>query len=180
SNALSSGLGFANKTIAALRARHGAAHEQQVLVYIDPYDSQILRRFSLIPHVPRKMLPLPHARRKRTSADSTRCAMEHRAVGRVASSIVPALHAALESLAFAHAGYVDELADLEAVDQHAITCLRFIFGVADPYFANVAHRRHAGFFEVTGQGFSHALWLDELDKAKLHRVIAVLVLRSSL
>ncbi len=86
-------------------------------------------RLALIAHVPRKMLALPHARRKRTRADAARRAVMHRAVRRVAAAIVPALHAALKSLALADAGHVHQLADLESVDQHAVAGLGFVLRV---------------------------------------------------
>ncbi len=66
------------------------------------------------------MLPLPHARRKRTGADAAGRAMEHRTVASIAAAVVPALHAALKSFTLAHAGNIHVLADLESIHQHAV------------------------------------------------------------
>src|SRR6185437_7571999 len=173
-------LGLANFNIAAGWPRHCATHEQQIFVSINLDHAQALRRFAFISHVPGKMLALPHARRKRTGADAAGRAMEHRTVASVAAAIVPALHAALKSFALADAAYIHVLANFESVDQDAVARLRFVLRILELHFTEIAHRRDARLLEVARQGLGHALRLDEFDQAKLHGVVAVLVLRPAL
>src|SRR5713101_5471047 len=71
-----------NENICAAGTRHGTANQQQVFVVIHFHDFQVLGRQVGVAHVTRKVLVLPHARRKRTAANAARRAMEHRAVCR--------------------------------------------------------------------------------------------------
>jgi len=48
-------------------------------------------------------------------------------VAAFAAAVVPALDAAREAFAFAYAGYVHELADLEAIDEDAVARFGFVF-----------------------------------------------------
>src|SRR6185312_5603228 len=126
------------------------------------------------------MLPLPHARRKRARADSTRCAMEHRAVARFTASVVPALHAALKPFALAHATHVHVLTHLETIHQHAVAGLCLVLRILQANLAKVPHRRNASLFEMAGQRLVDPLRLDKFHEAQLDSVIAVLIHRAPL
>src|SRR5271165_1546525 len=122
------------------------------------------------------MLAGPDTRWKRAGADPPGRPMEHRAMRRVAAAIVPALHAALKSLAFADAAHVDVLAHFEAVHQNAIARLGLVLGVCDLHFAQTPHGCNAGLLEMPSERFRKPLRLDELDETELHRVVTVFVL----
>src|SRR5271168_3810340 len=113
------------------------------------------------------MLARPDARRKRTSADAARSAVMHGTVRCIASAKVPALHAAGKSLALADPGYIDQLPRSEAVNEHAVAHLRFVLGIVDAYFAELAHGRHVGLLEMSGHGLRDALRLDEFHQPQL-------------
>src|ERR1700733_15462844 len=97
------------------------------------------------------MLAGPYTRRKRTRSDAARRAMKHRTVRSVAAAEGPAFHATLKTFALAHSGNVHKLANFEMIHQDSVARLGFILGVVDPKFANVSQRRHACFFEMSGQ-----------------------------
>src|SRR5579863_9269794 len=119
-------LGLADQKIAAGRSGNGSAHQQKILFGIYLHYAQILDGLALVPHVPWKMLSRPHPRRERTGANAARRAMKHGAVCGIASAVVPALDAALKSLALAYARDVHELAGRKAVHQNAIADFRFV------------------------------------------------------
>src|SRR5580704_5262712 len=106
--------------------------------------------------------------------------MEHRTVGCVAAGIVPALHAARESLTLADAGDVHQLARFESFHQHAIANLRFVFRLFQTNFAHDLHGRHVGLLEVSSQRLVHALRLHEFHQTQLRRVVAILRFGASL
>src|SRR5262249_40279993 len=72
---------LADKNVLPARPGHRSTHQQQVFVGVHLYDFQVLGGHLLIAHVARKMLVLPHPRRKRTAADAAWRAVKHRAVG---------------------------------------------------------------------------------------------------
>src|ERR1700722_15407204 len=133
-----------------------------------------------MPHVSRKMLAGPYARRKRARSDTARSAMKHGTVRSVAAAEVPAFHAALKSLALADSRYIHKLADLEAIYEDAVAGLCFVLRIVDAKFAKVSQRSHAGLFEMAGQSLIHALRLDEFHQSQLHRVVSVFVFGPSL
>src|SRR6266568_3973582 len=173
---------LADENVRSARPRHRSPHQQQVFVGVHLHDLQIFRRHLLVSHVTRKVLVLPHARRKRTAADAARCAMMHRTVRLVAAGVVPALHAALKTLALAHAAHVHEFAGLEVFHQHPVAhlglVLRFPFGLSDAHFLQHLHGRHAGLLEVPGHGLVHALRLDKFHEPQLRGLVAVFILRA--
>src|SRR5271165_7379807 len=125
---------FADENVLPARPWHGTSHQQQVLVVVDLDDLQIPGRNSLVAHVPRKVLVLPHARRKGRPADAARRAVKHRTVRGVPAGIVPALDAARETLALADAAHVDQLAGREIFHQHAIANLSLVLGLFNAHF----------------------------------------------
>src|SRR5579859_3823395 len=173
-------LGAADENVRAAGARHRAAHQQQILVVIHFHHFQIFRRQIGVAHVPRKMLVLPHPGGKRTAANAARRAMEHRAVRGVAAAVVPALHAPGKAFAFGHTADIHQLAGLEILYQHTVAYFRFVFRFLDAHFLQHFHRRHAGFFEMSGHGFVHPLRLDEFHQTQLRGFVAVLVRRPAL
>src|ERR1700733_7206039 len=102
---------LANKNVRSGRTRYRAADQQQILFGIHFHYPQILGGLALVSHVSRHVLPFPYARWKRTRSDPARRAVKHRAVARVATAEMPALHAALKAFALAHAGDIHQLAD---------------------------------------------------------------------
>src|SRR6266849_8971453 len=101
---------FADKNVRSAWPRHRSPHQQQVFVGVPLHYFQILRCHPHISHVSRKVLVLPNTRRKRTAADAARRTVMHRTVRRIASGVVPALHAALKAFALADAAYINQLA----------------------------------------------------------------------
>ena len=78
--------------------------------------------------------------------------MKHGTMGRIAASIMPALDAALKSLALAYAGNIHKLAWGKAVNEHPLAR----FGIIARFFqANLAHHTHGcdiRFFEQLNPG----------------------------
>src|SRR5215469_17371552 len=105
-----------------------------------------------------KVLVLPHARRKRARPDSARRAMEHRAMRGISTGVMPALHAARKSAAFADAGHIHKLAHRKTIHQNAVTSLRLILRFFQPEFAQEPHRRDTRLLEMPGHGLVHTLW----------------------
>src|SRR5882724_9969522 len=171
---------LADKNICSARPWHRTPHQQQVFVGVHFHYFQILRRHSLVAHVARKMLIFPDARGERTAADAARRAVMHRAVRRIAAAVVPALHAALKTLALAHAAYVDELAGLETLHQHAIADFRLVLRFLEAHFLQHLHRRDAGLLEVPGHGLVHAARLHEFHEAELRGFVAIRLLGPAL
>src|SRR5262249_32313525 len=133
-----------------------------------------------VSHVTREVLVLPDARWKRTATDPSRRAVEHRTVRRVAPGVMPALHAALETLAFADAADVHQFAGFEAFHQHAVANFGFVLRFRQAPFAQHFHRRDVALLVVPRLGFVHALRLDKSPQAELRGFVAVLVLRPAL
>src|SRR3984957_12617114 len=133
-----------------------------------------------MPHVSRKMLAGPYARRKRARSDTARSAMKHGTVRSVAAAEVPAFHAALKSLALADSGNIHKLADLEAIHQYAVAGLGFVLRIFNAKFAKVSQWSNASLFEMAGQCLVHTLRLDEFHQSQLHRVVSVFVFGPSL
>src|SRR5580658_5995985 len=173
-------LGLTNKNVTALRSRYCAAHQQQVLLGIHFHHPQILGSLALVPHVPGKMLPLPHTRGKRARSDPARRSVKHRSVARVAAAEMPALHAALKSLALAHAGDVHQLAHFKTFHQHAIPELHFILRIVQTNLLQITQRRHIRLLEMSSARLVHPLRLDEFHQAQLHRFVSVRSLRAPL
>src|SRR5207302_6852567 len=144
------------------------------------HHAQILDGLALMTHVSRKMLPRPHPRREGTGANASRRAMEHGTVGSIATTVMPALDAALKSLALTHAGNVHEFARRKAVHEHAVADFGVIARLFQTDLAQHAHRREVGLFEMAGHGLRDALWLHEFDQTQLHRVVAVGLLTAAL
>src|SRR5882672_2292829 len=117
---------LADEDVRSARPRHRSPHQQQVLVGVHLHDFQILCGHPHVSHMTRKVLILPNTRRKRTAADAARRAVMHRAVRRIAAAVMPALYAALKTLALADAAHIDELAGLEVLYQHAIADFRLV------------------------------------------------------
>src|SRR5256884_8460594 len=97
---------FPYTTLFRSRPGHRSLHQKQVFVRVHFHDFQILGGHSLVSHVPGEKLVWPHARRERTTADAARRTVKHRTMRAVAARIVPALYAALKTLALAHAAHV--------------------------------------------------------------------------
>src|SRR5215469_9970910 len=171
---------FADENVLSTWPGHRSPHQQQVFVGVHFHHFQILGGYLLVSHVTWKMLVLPHARWKRTAADTARRAVEHRTVRRVASGVVPALHAALKALAFADAADIHQFAGLETLHQHAVANFGFVFRFAKSHFVKHFHRRDVGLLEMPGHGLVHPLRLDEFDQAQLRRLVAVFVFRAAL
>src|SRR5215472_5531003 len=171
---------FADENVLPTWPRYRSPHQKQVLVGVHFHHFQILGGHLLVSHVTRKMLILPHARWKRTATDAARRAVKHRTVRRVASRVVPALHAALKALALADAADIHQFAGFEAFHQHAVADFGFVFRFAKAHFVKHFHRRNVGFLEVPRHSLIYALRLDEFDQTKLRGFIAVLVFRAAL
>src|SRR5439155_533019 len=171
---------LADKNVRSAWPRHRSPHQQQVFVGVHLHHFQILRRHLDVSHVPRKMLVLPDTRRKGTPSDAARRAMMHRAVRRIASGIVPALHAALKTLALAYSAHIHKLAGLEVFHQHAVADFRLVFRLFDAHFVQDLHWRDAGFLEVPSHGLVHALRLDEFHQPQLRGLVSVRLLRAAL
>ncbi len=100
----------------ALRARHGAADEQQVPLGVHLVDDEPGLRDAVRAHVAGHLLALEHARRRRRRADRARLADVVRAVAdRAAVEVVP-LDRALEALPDRDARHLDPVAGLEGLD----------------------------------------------------------------
>src|SRR5207244_11201473 len=120
------------------------------------HDFQILGGHPHVSHVTRKVLILPNPRRKGTAADAARRAMMHRAVRSVAAGVVPALHAALKSLAFADAAHIHELAGLEVLHQHAVTDFGLVLRFLAAHSLQHLHTRDTGLLEAPGPALADA------------------------
>src|SRR5438309_2306122 len=173
-------LGLADKNVRSARPRHRSPHQQQVLVSVYLHDFQVLCGHLDVSHVTWKVLILPNTRRKRTASDATRSAMMHRAVRRIASGIVPALHAALKTLTLAHAAHVHEFASLEVLHEHPVADLRLVLRFLDAHFVQHLHGRNAGLLEVPSHGLVHALRFDEFYEPQLRGLVSVRLLRAAL
>src|SRR5229473_1988931 len=171
---------LANENVRSARSRHRSPHQQQVFVGVHLHYLQILRRYPRVAHVTRKMLVLPDTRRKRAAADAARRAVMHRAVRRIAATVVPALHAALKTLALADAAPIDEFAGLEILHQHAVAHFRLVLRFLDAHFLKHLHRRDIGFLEVPGHGLVHALRLDEFHQPQLRGLVPIRLFRAAL
>src|SRR5271168_2594936 len=173
-------LNLANKYVTALRPGYRAAHQQQILFGIHFHYAQILGSLAFMPHMTRHVLPLPHPRWERARSDSARSSVKHRPVARVAAAEMPALHAALKSLALAHAGHINQLAHLEILHQHAIPGLGFILGIVNANLFQITQRRHIRLLEMSSARLVHPLRLDEFHQAQLYRLVAIRGLRAAL
>src|SRR6267378_2885963 len=122
---------LADENVRSARPRHRSPHQQQVLVGVDFYHFQILRRHPRVPHMAWKVLILPNTRRKGTAADAARRPVMHRAVRRIAAAVMPALYAALKTLALADAADINKFAGLEVLHQHAVADFRFVLRFLD-------------------------------------------------
>src|SRR5713101_4464048 len=171
---------LANENVRSARSRHRSPHQQKVFVGVHLHYLQILRRYPRVAHVTRKMLVLPDTRRKRAAADAARRAVMHRAVRRIAATVVPALHAALKSLALADAAHIDEFAGLEILHLHAVADFRLVLRFLDAHFLQHFHGRDIGFLEVPGHGLIDALRLDEFHEAELRGVVPIRLFRAAL
>src|SRR5882762_5602953 len=109
---------LADENVRSARPRHRSPHQQQVLVGVHLHNLQILRRHPHVSHMTWKVLILPDTRRKGTAPNAARRAVMHRAVRRIAAAVMPALYAALKTLALADAGDINEFAGLEVLHQH--------------------------------------------------------------
>src|SRR5450432_1508210 len=164
---------FANKDVRSAGAGHRALDQQEIFVVVHFHDFQIFRGDAGIAHVTGKMLVLPHARRKRTATDAARSAVKHGTVRGVAAGVMPALHAASKTFAFAYAADVDQLARFEIFHQHAVADFGFVFRFVQADFLENFHGCRAGFLEMSGHGFVDALRLDEFHEAELRGFVAV-------
>src|SRR5271165_1475691 len=171
---------LADENVLPAWPRNRTANQKQVLVRVHLDHFQVLCRHLGIPHVPREMLVLPHARREGTAPDAAWRAMEHGTVGCVPPGIVPALHAARETAALADTADIDQLAGFEILHQHAIADLRLVLRFPDANLLENLHRRNVGLLEVPGHGLVHTLRLDEFHQAELRGVVAVLLFRAPL
>src|SRR4051812_5159710 len=154
----------------ALGARHGAAHEHQVLAGDQLDDREAELGHAPAAHAAGALDALEHARGRGRGADRARGAHVVRAVGLRAGGEVVALDRALEALALADAGDLDGLADLEGLDGH---------GVADHELARLVaefHERLDGrsvdLLEVAEQGLVER-FLAHRAEAELNSFIAV-------
>src|SRR5581483_5623057 len=89
------------------------------------------------------------------------------------------LYDARESAALADADHVHKAFALENIDQHAIADFRRFVLVGfssnfERHFAHKLHRRQVMLLEVTRLRFGQAVFLNELDKPDLRRIVAVL------
>src|SRR4051795_3758902 len=89
---------------AVARARHGAAHEQQVVAGVHAHDLEALLGHALVAHLTRAADALEHARGIGGGADRARRAHVVRAVGLGPAGEAVALDRALEALALGDAG----------------------------------------------------------------------------
>src|SRR6266851_7489864 len=171
---------LADENVRSARPRHRSPHQQQVFVDVHLHNLQILRRYPDVPHVTRKVLILPNARRKGTAANAAWRAMMHRAVRRIAAAVMPALYAALKTLALADAADIDEFAGLEVLHQHTVADFRLVLRFLDAHFLQHLHRRDIGFLEVPSHGLVDALRLDEFHQAELRGFVSVRLLGAAL
>src|SRR5262249_51099427 len=127
-------LRLADEDVLAARAGHRSADQQQVLVGVHLDHLQVLGGHLLVAHVPGTVLVLPDSRRERAAADPSGCAVEHGTVRGVAAGVVPALHAARETLALADPADVHQLSGLEVLNQNPVADLGLVLGLADAHF----------------------------------------------
>src|SRR5712664_1843232 len=85
------------------RARHGAAHEQEIALRVDPHDAQTDLGGVALPNEPRQALAFDDARRVGARSDRSRLAVPRVAVGLGAAVEVMAVDDALETAALRHA-----------------------------------------------------------------------------
>src|SRR5215203_2942758 len=154
----------------ALRARHGAAHEHQVLVGDQLDDGEPELGHAAAAHAARAADALEHARGRRRGADRARGAHVVRAVALRAGGEVVALDRALEALALRLAGDLDGLADLERVDGHGLAHGELAGLVAE--LGERAHGRRVGLLEVPELALREGL-LAHGAEAELHGLVAV-------
>src|SRR6267378_715220 len=171
---------LADENVRSSRPRHRSPHQQQVLVGVHLHNLQILRRHPHVPHVAWKVLILPDTRRKGTAPNAARRAVMHRAVRRIAAAVMPALYAALKTLALADAADINEFAGLKILHQHAVADFRLVLRFLDAHFLQHLHGRDVGLLEVPGHGLVDALRLDEFHEPQLRGLVAVGLLRPAL
>src|SRR4051794_11246102 len=158
-----------------LRARHGAAQQEQVLVGDHVHHGETLLGHALVAHLARAADALEDAGRSRGGTDRARGAHVVRAVGdRSAAEVVP-LHRSLEALALRGAGDLDGLALLESLDGHRVANLQLAGLVAE--LLDVAERRGVGLLEVAQLRLRQPL-LAGAAEAELHGLVAVALMRA--
>src|SRR3989449_5742215 len=92
------------------RARHGAAHEQEIALRVDPHDPQAELGGVARAHVARHALALDDARRVGARRDRSRLAVPCVTVGLRAAVEVMAVDDALEAAALRHAAHFHAIA----------------------------------------------------------------------
>src|SRR4051794_2392026 len=159
---------------AALRPRHGAAQQEQVLVGDDIDHGEALLGHALVTHLARAPDALEAPRRRGRRADRARGAHVVRAVGdRAAAEVVP-LDRALEALSLGGAGDLDRLALLEGLDGDGVSHLKLAGLVAE--LLDVAESRSVGLLEVAQLRLRQPL-LGGRAEAELHGLVAVALVR---
>src|SRR5438105_2684320 len=101
---------FADGHQAIHRARHRAAHEQEIALGIDPHDPQADLGEVARAHVTRHPLAFDDARRVGTRRDRARLTVTRVAVGLGATVKVMTVHDALEAATLRHAAHLHAIA----------------------------------------------------------------------
>src|SRR3954470_5836821 len=154
----------------ALGARHGAAHEHQVLAGDQLDDREAELGHAPAAHAAGAANALEHARGRRRGADRARGAHVVRAVALGAGGEVVALDRALEALALGLAGDLDGLADLEGLDGHGVSHRELADLVAE--LLDRAQRRRVGLLEVAELALAQGLLAHGVEP-ELDRLVAV-------
>src|SRR6478735_7606702 len=153
----------------------GAADHHQILVGHELDDRQALLGDALATHAAGAADALEHARGRGRRADRAWRALVVRAVRLRAGSVVVTLDRALEALALADAGDLDDLTDLEGFDGDRVTDHELSRFVAELH--ELAQRRRVDLLEVTEQRLVER-FLAHRAESELYSFIAVGLVRA--
>src|SRR5438067_1098769 len=96
-----------------VRARHGAAHENNFFSLADLHHLEILHRHALVTEMTWRSLVFPNPAGSRTIADCADAAVRFRTVRRALSMKVVPFHHALKPFSFRSANHIDVIACLK-------------------------------------------------------------------
>src|SRR3954454_11823125 len=153
----------------------GAADHHQILLGHELDDRQALLGDALATHAAGAADALEHARPRGRRADRARRTLVVRAVRLGAGSVVVTLDRALEALALADAGDLDDLTDLEGLDGDRVTDDELPGFVAE--LLQRLHRRRVHLLEGAEQRLVER-FLAHGTESELHRFIAIDVVRA--
>src|ERR1017187_5138177 len=142
-----------NDDVAAVRSRHRAANQNDLVHFAHLHDLQVQHGHTLVAHMARHAHVFPNAARCGTIADGAVTSMRLRSVGRALAVEVVLLHYALEAFALRTAGNIDIIARLKLRNAQIDFAFRRI-GI-ETKFANQFFWFHAGLLEFAEQLLRH-------------------------